>query len=49
MGSPPPAGSKKVVFKFRSVNNIVIPAASTGSERSNSTAVISTDHTNKGV
>lgn len=49
MGSPPPAGSKKVVFKFRSVNNIVIPAASTGSERSSNTAVTSTDHTNRGV
>lgn len=49
MGSPPPAGSKKVVFRFRSVNNIVMPAASTGSERSNSTAVIITDHTNRGV
>lgn len=49
MGSPPPAGSKKVVFKFRSVNSIVIPAASTGSERSSSTAVTNTDHTNRGV
>jgi hypothetical protein len=25
--SPPPAGSKKLVLKLRSVNNIVIPAA----------------------
>lgn len=49
MGSPPPAGSKKVVFRFRSVSSIVIPAASTGSERSNSTAVIITDHTKRGV
>lgn len=49
MGSPPPAGSKKVVLRFRSVNNIVIPAASTGSARSRRTAVINTDHTNKGV
>lgn len=49
MGSPPPAGSKKVVFRFRSVSSIVIPAANTGSERRRSTAVISTDHTNKGV
>lgn len=49
IGSPPPAGSKKVVFRFRSVSSIVMPAASTGSERSNSTAVIITDHTNKGV
>ena len=49
MGSPPPAGSKKVVFRFLSVSSIVIPAASTGSERRSSTAVISTDHTNRGV
>lgn len=49
MGSPPPAGSKNVVFRFRSVKSIVIPAASTGRERSRSTAVINTDHTNKGV
>lgn len=44
MGSLLPAGSR-----FQSVNNIVIPAAMTGSERSNNMAVISTDHTNRGV
>ena len=49
IGSPPPAGSKKVVFKFRSVKSIVMPAARTGKERRRSTAVIRTDHTNKGV
>lgn len=49
MGSPPPAGSKKVVFKFRSVKSIVMPAAKTGKERSRSTAVMRTDHTNRGV
>jgi len=49
MGSPPPAGSKKVVLRFRSVNSIVMPAASTGRERRRSTAVIITDHTNRGV
>jgi len=49
MGSPPPAGSKKVVFRFRSVNSIVIPAASTGSDSKRRTAVISTDQTNSGV
>ena len=49
MGSPPPAGSKKVVFRFRSVNSIVIPAARTGSERRSSTAVIKTAHTKRGV
>lgn len=49
IGSPPPAGSKNVVFKFRSVNSMVIPAAKTGRERRSSTAVIKTAHTNKGV
>lgn len=49
MGSPPPAGSKKVVFKLRSVSSIVIPAASTGRDSRRSTAVIRTDHTNSGV
>ena len=49
MGSPPPAGSKKVVFRFRSVSSIVMPAANTGRDRSRSTAVIRTDHTNRGV
>jgi hypothetical protein len=49
MGSPPPAGSKKDVFKFRSVNNIVIAPASTGRDRSSKTVVIITDQTNKGI
>lgn len=49
MGSPPPAGSKKVVLRLRSVNNMVIPAASTGRDKRSSTAVIKTAHTNKGV
>lgn len=49
MGSPPPAGSKNVVLRFRSVSSIVMPAASTGSERSKRTAVISTAHTKSGV
>lgn len=31
------------------MRSIVIPAASTGSERSRSTAVINTDHTKRGV
>ena len=30
MGSPPPAGSKKVVLKFLSVYNMVIAPANTG-------------------
>lgn len=37
------------MFKLRSVNSIVIPAAKTGSERRRRTAVIKTDQTNKGV
>lgn len=49
MGSPPPAGSKKVVLRFRSVSSMVIPAARTGRERRSRTAVISTDQTNRGV
>lgn len=49
MGSPPPVGSKNEVLKFRSVNNMVIAPAKTGSERRSSTAVIKTDHTNRGM
>lgn len=49
MGSPPPAGSKKVVLRLRSVNSIVMPAAKTGRDSSRSTAVIRTAQTNKGV
>ena len=48
IGSPPPAGSKKVVLKFLSVNNIVIAPARTGRDRRSKTAVIRTDQTNKG-
>ena len=48
-GSPPPAGSKKVVLKLRSVNNIVIAAAKTGKDNNNNTAVIRTAQTNKGI
>jgi len=36
------------VLKLRSVNNIVIAPANTGSDNNNKTAVIKTDHTNKG-
>ena len=49
IGSPPPAGSKKDVFRFRSVNSIVIAPASTGSDRRSRRAVIATDHTNRGI
>lgn len=41
---PLPQGSKKVVFRFRSVNSIVILAANTGNDNSSNTAVIKTDH-----
>jgi hypothetical protein len=37
------------VLKFRSVKSIVIAPAKTGKERSKRKAVISTDHTNKGI
>jgi hypothetical protein len=47
-GSPPPAGSKKVVLKFLSVRSIVIAPANTGKDNSNKKAVIKTAHTNKG-
>jgi hypothetical protein len=49
MGSPPPEGSKKEVFKLRSVNNIVMAPANTGRESNNKTAVTITDHTNKEI
>jgi hypothetical protein len=49
MGSPPPEGSKKDVLKFRSVNNMVMAPANTGKDNRRRTAVISTDHTNKGI
>jgi len=48
IGSPPPAGSKKLVLKFLSVNNIVIPPANTGNDNNNKIAVINTAHTNSG-
>lgn len=49
IGSPPPAGSKNVVFRLRSVRSMVIPAARTGRDSRSSTAVIRTDQTNSGV
>lgn len=48
-GSPPPEGSKKAVFRFRSVRSMVIAPARTGSERSRRIVVIFTDQTNNGV
>lgn len=47
-GSPPPAGSKKVVLKFRSVKTIVMAPANTGRDNSNKNAVIKIDQTNNG-
>lgn len=38
-----------MVFRFRSVSSMVIPAARTGKDRRSKTAVIRTAHTNKGV
>jgi hypothetical protein len=48
MGSPPPTGSKKVVFRFRSVRSMVIAPASTGRAATKRQEVIATDHTNNG-
>lgn len=49
IGSPPPAGSKKDVFKLRSVSSIVIAPARTGSDNRRRTTVIVTAHTNRGI
>lgn len=43
-GSPPPAGSKNVVFILRSVNNIVIAPARTGKDNKRRIAVIKIAH-----
>lgn len=37
------------MFKFRSVNSIVMAPAKTGSERRSKTTVIVTAHTNRGI
>ena len=49
IGSPPPAGSKNVVLKLRSVKSIVIAPANTGTANNNRTTVTKTLHTNKGI
>ena len=49
MGSPPPAGLKNLVLKFRSVSNMVIPPAKTGRESTNRIAVKKTLQTNSGI
>lgn len=48
-GSPPPAGSKNDVFRFRSVRSIVIAPAKTGSDKSNRITVKNTAHVNSGI
>lgn len=48
-GSPPPAGSKNDVFRFRSVRSIVIAPARTGSVKTKRMVVITTAHTNNGI
>lgn len=49
MGSPPPNGSKKEVFKFRSNSNIVMPPASTGNLRTSKKAVTHTLTKKRGI
>ena len=49
IGSPPPAGSKKEVLKFRSVSSMVIAPARTGKESKSKMAVIRTLHTKSGI
>jgi hypothetical protein len=49
IGSPPPAGSKKAVFKLRSVRSMVIAPANTGRDKRSRMVVRNTDQTNKGV
>lgn len=48
-GSPPPAGSKNDVFRFRSVRSIVMAPAKTGRVRRRSSTVRITAHTNRGI
>jgi hypothetical protein len=46
---PPPATSKKDVFKFRSVSNIVIAPAKTGKERTSKKTVTKTVQTKRPI
>jgi len=48
-GSPPPEGTKNDIFRFRSVNNIVIAAASTGKDRKRRIIVNKIDQINNGI
>jgi hypothetical protein len=49
IGSPPPAGSKNDVLKFRSVKSMVIAPAKTGKESKRRIAVTKIDQTNNGI
>lgn len=49
MASPPPAGSKKLVLKLRSVNNIVKPEPNTGKDKINKNEVVAIHTGNKCV
>ena len=49
IGSPPPKGTKNVVLKCRSVNNIVNPTAKTGTESNKRTDVTKIDQTYNGI
>ncbi len=49
IGSPPPAGSKKVVPKLRSVSSMVMAPARTGSASRISQAVTKIDQANNGT
>lgn len=49
MGSPPPAGSKNDLLKFRSVSSMVILPAKIGRDSSSMIVVIAIAHTNSGT
>lgn len=49
MGSPPPAGSKNVVLRFRSVRSMVMPPARTGTAAIRRIEVMRMDQGNIGT
>lgn len=49
MGSPPPAGSKNDLLKFRSVNSIVIAPARTGRDNKSKIVVTNIAQMNSGI
>lgn len=49
IGSPPPAGSKKDVFKLRSVSSMVMAPARTGRDRRSRITVITAAQTKRGI